>query len=1277
MYRALAGATVALSLFSVVSVAQASGLSSFQIQAIIGLLQSFGADQTTITTVESALQGTTASSTPAHSNTSCVNLSHNLFFGQTDAQTDGDVSNLQQFLGFASTTGFFGSKTELAVQQWQSTHSVVSSGSSNTSGFGYVGPRTRGALGCHGTASTTTTAFAATPVTGTAPLLVTFTGVGSSIAFGDGLAQTTSGDAGVIGTTTHTYTTAGTYTASIKGSSVVITVTAPHTNTATTTPTATIDQNSLTSFPTNTTISGTASNVTQLTVSVSIPQTTGGIYCNAQNVPVVNGVWSIAGTAAICSQALPTQPTYQLSALVGNTGNYMVTVYAGTTKLATGALTTATSTTVTGVAPTISGVSPVSAPAGQSVTVTGTGFTSSNTVSIGTYSVGPVSSSNGTTLTFTVPSTTTAGSYTLSVSSLTTGATQAIASNGIPFTIVAGTVAATAAITSSLTSTSGTPTISGTAANTTAVSVSITSSSGTSVFTSGSLAVSNGAWTTSVTPALAAGTYTVTVRDGSNNSLTTGQLTIGSTNTGVAPTISSVSPMSVPAGQSVTVTGTGFTSSNTVSIGTYSVGPVSSSNGTTLTFTVPSTATAGSYTLTVNSLTTGSTLPVASNGVPFSVTAGNSNQNNNNNNNNNSAATAAITSSLTSTTGTPTISGTAANTTVVNVSVTSSTGSVAFTSGSVTVSSGNWTTTVAPALAAGTYTVTVSDGSGHSLTTGQLTVTSGGSNSTTPSATITSQTAQTSGTFQVTGTLTNTTALNVFLVSSTYTGPTNYGSVVNLSGSIMVNATISGQTWTAAFSGVANGSYKVYVYNPSSLALLATGSVTVNATAAVSVPTLTQVSPTSVTAGQSVTLTGTGFTSTNNTVLIGGTPVGTVSSSDGQTLTVPIPNATQAGTYTLTVTNANGTTATGLQLTVTTGGSTANAPSTPAAPLFTCSPDGTQVTLSWSSVWGSNASSYGLRVSSPNFTSISSCPSVLNAYNNGACSQSTTVTSEQVSITPGASYTASVNASNMGGTSNWSSPTSFSCAPGASTPVVTLSPSPRTISLSAGPQSSTITWGVTNVFSCQLGYYTNSSGGSTGSPVYYQSACTNPPAVTTPPYTAAGTFNTFVNYTLTPGGPLFTSVNMPITVTGVLPTTNVCPSGYSGTYPNCSTTISNITSATAFWTSLYYCIQNKAPDAGGLSYWVNQTTATPALSAYRDFFEVPAYTNLNTSNAAFVNQLYSCILYRPYNASSDGTYWLDSLNNGFSRDSAIQSFLLGTEFLTKIAPTLRQAGLQP
>lgn len=91
------------------SLASAAALSATQIQAVLSLLQAFGLDAGTIANVQSALGG---SGSPAPQS-NCLTLENNLYLDQTDANTNGEVTKLQQFLG-GRVTGYFGPATLLA-----------------------------------------------------------------------------------------------------------------------------------------------------------------------------------------------------------------------------------------------------------------------------------------------------------------------------------------------------------------------------------------------------------------------------------------------------------------------------------------------------------------------------------------------------------------------------------------------------------------------------------------------------------------------------------------------------------------------------------------------------------------------------------------------------------------------------------------------------------------------------------------------------------------------------------------------------------------------------------------------------------------------------------------------------------------------------------------------------------------------------------------------------------------------------------------------------------
>ncbi len=154
----------------------------------------------------------------------CVVLTHNLFLGSTDAMTGGDVTALQNFLiqegdMQGPATGYFGPVTMRAVQVWQAANGVVSSGTPDTNGFGYVGPKTRYAMAAH-CASSSSGQFSASPTSGVLPLAVTFNlshyDHGLKLLYGDG-ASTTIGVAVCANSCTlvHPYNTPGTFVAQL------------------------------------------------------------------------------------------------------------------------------------------------------------------------------------------------------------------------------------------------------------------------------------------------------------------------------------------------------------------------------------------------------------------------------------------------------------------------------------------------------------------------------------------------------------------------------------------------------------------------------------------------------------------------------------------------------------------------------------------------------------------------------------------------------------------------------------------------------------------------------------------------------------------------------------------------------------------------------------------------------------------------------------------------------------------------------------------------------
>ena len=139
----VAASIVAVSLvvgfaFAVATPAKAAALTQSQIQAIVSLLQSFGADASTVANVTASLNGTTPTA-PSTPSSSCA-FTRDLTIGSKGA----DVTCLQNALiaaGYsipAGATGYFGAQTQAAVSAWQKAAGV-------TPTAGYFGAKSRAA----------------------------------------------------------------------------------------------------------------------------------------------------------------------------------------------------------------------------------------------------------------------------------------------------------------------------------------------------------------------------------------------------------------------------------------------------------------------------------------------------------------------------------------------------------------------------------------------------------------------------------------------------------------------------------------------------------------------------------------------------------------------------------------------------------------------------------------------------------------------------------------------------------------------------------------------------------------------------------------------------------------------------------------------------------------------------------------------------------------------------------------------------------------------------
>lgn len=158
----------------------------------------------------------------------CPSIARSLYIGVRGS----DVTSLQQFLaahGYlkVSPTGYFGLLTQTAVGHWQAEGGVAASGSA---GYGIFGPLSRAFFIRSCGSVTQSQNFTATPLSGSAPLTVQFTStapqgtnIGTAINFGDGSSGTlafapTCASCNALATASHTYTSNGSYAATLTSS---------------------------------------------------------------------------------------------------------------------------------------------------------------------------------------------------------------------------------------------------------------------------------------------------------------------------------------------------------------------------------------------------------------------------------------------------------------------------------------------------------------------------------------------------------------------------------------------------------------------------------------------------------------------------------------------------------------------------------------------------------------------------------------------------------------------------------------------------------------------------------------------------------------------------------------------------------------------------------------------------------------------------------------------------------------------------------------------------
>jgi len=349
-------------------------------------------------------------------------------------------------------------------------------------------------------------------------------------------------------------------------------------------------------------------------------------------VVVFSGTGCTTATCTIANSALTSTSAISLSgqgpALAA--GSYTVTVQ----NVASGTTSNSWPFTVStsgGAAPSITSIVPNPVLVGGSFTINGSGFDPSSalvTFTGGACTTPCIIATNlltksATQVSGTVPAQATAGSYTVTVQN---------GSSGTPSTGVQLTVSTSGGGAPSITSivpnpalVGGSFTINGSGFDPTSALVTFTGGACTTpCIIATNLLTKSATQVSGTVPALAtAGSYTVTVQNGSSGTPSTGvQLTV-STSGGGAPSITSIVPNPALVGGSFTINGSGFdpTSARVTFTGGACTTPciiatnLLTKSATQVSGTVPAQATAGSYTVTVQNGSSGT----PSTGVPLTV----------------------------------------------------------------------------------------------------------------------------------------------------------------------------------------------------------------------------------------------------------------------------------------------------------------------------------------------------------------------------------------------------------------------------------------------------------------------------------------------------------------------------------------------------------------------------------------------------------------------------------------------------------------------------------
>ncbi len=110
----------------------------------------------------------------------------------------------------------------------------------------------------------------------------------------------------------------------------------------------------------------------------------------------------------------------------------------------------------------------------------------------------------------------------------------------------------------------------------------------------------------------------------------------------------------------------------------------------------------------------------------------------------------------------------------------------------------------------------------------------------------------------------------------------------------------------------------------------------------------------------------------------------------------------------------------------------------------------------------------------------------------------------------------------------------------------------------------------------------------------------------------------------------------------------------------------NITNKANFYTHLYQCVLGRTPSSAEISTW-SSFSVTSHLQVFNGFLASNEYIAKNANNAAYVDKLYQCVLFR--NTEIPGnTYWLNELSRGVTRAAVLNNVLASSEYSSTVAP---------